>query len=160
MIKRIFLKIKGVFLRVDVLLTKIPFIRSKQWSKQLVKFIIAGGLVTLLDFAIYILLTRFFLFWEIHYLWANFVSMSVGAVASFALNKKWVFKDQGKNIASQYVKFWLIGGLGGMVFYQFLLYAFVETFYLYDILAKALAAIIVLFFRFSIQKFWIFRGKI
>jgi len=160
MIKRIFLKIKNVFHELDVFLTKIPFIRRKQWSRQLVKFIIAGGLVTLLDFAFYILLTRFFSFWRIHYLWANFVSMSVGAIASFAFNKKWVFNDQGKNIASQYVKFWIVGGLGGMVFYQFLLYAFVETAYLYDILAKALAAIIVLFFRFSIQKFWIFKKKI
>ncbi|MDD4996104.1 MAG: GtrA family protein [Patescibacteria group bacterium] len=155
--KNPFLKIKELFFWTDNLLYKIPIIGQKLYLRQLVKFIISGGLLTLLDFAVYIFLTRVFLFWQIHYLWANFVSMSVGAVASFIVNKNWVFKNQGKNVASQYLKFWIIGGVGGMIFYQFLLYIFVETGNIYDLLGKALAAIIVLFFRFIIQKFWIFK---
>ncbi len=157
MIKKIALKIKGLFFWADEFLFKIPIIGKRLYLRQLTKFIISGGLLTLVDFAIYIFLTRVFFFWQTHYLWANFVSMSVGAVASFILNKNWVFKDRGENITSQYIKFWVVGGVGGMVFYQFLLYVFVETGNVYDLLGKALAAIIVLFFRFVVQKFWIFK---
>lgn len=155
--KKLILKIKGLFFWADNFLFKIPIIGKRLYLRQLVKFVISGGLLTLLDFAIYIFLTRVFLFWKNHYLWANFISMSIGAAANFILNKNWVFKDQGRNVASQYLKFWVIGGLGGMVFYQFLLYVFVETGNVYDLLGKALAAVIVLFFRFVVQKFWIFK---
>jgi len=155
--KNPFLKIKELLFWADNFLYKIPVIGKRLYLRQLVKFVISGGLLTLLDFAIYVFLTRVFLFWETHYLWANFISMSVGAVANFILNKNWVFRDQGRNVASQYLKFWIVGGIGGMVFYQFLLYAFVETGHVYDLLGKALAAVIVLFFRFGVQKFWIFK---
>lgn len=157
MTKRDFLNIKGLFFWIDRLLFKLPIIGKRLYLRQLVKFVISGGLLTLVDFAVYIFLTRVFLFWQVHYLWANFISMSVGAIASFILNKTWVFKDKGDNIASQYIKFWVVGAVGGMVFYQFLLFYFVELAGLYDILGKAFAAIIVLFFRFAIQKFWIFK---
>ena len=157
MTKRDFLNIKGLFSWIDRFLFKIPFIGKRLYLRQLSKFIIAGGLVTVLDFIIYIFLTRAFSFWLLHYLWANFVSMSLGAVVSFYFNKNWVFKDKGKQIVSQYLKFWIVGGIGGMVFYQYLLFAFVEHFSVYDILAKAFAAVIVLFFRFAVQKFWIFK---
>jgi len=157
MTKRDFLNIKGLFSWIDRLLFKLPIIGKRLYLRQLTKFIIAGGFLTLVDFAIYIFLTRIFLFWQIHYLWANFVAMSVGAIASFILNKTWVFKDNGKNIVSQYIKFWIVGAVGGMVFYQLLLFYFVDLTGVYDILGKVYAAIIVLFFRFALQKFWIFK---
>ncbi len=157
MTKRFFLNIKKLFSWTDRLLFKLPIVGKHLYLRQLTKFIISGGSLTLVDFAIYIFLTRVFLFWQTHYLWTNFIAMSVGALASFILNKTWVFKDKGDNIASQYIKFWVVGAAGGMVFYQYLLFAFVEYFSVYDILAKAFAAFIVLFFRFVIQKFWIFK---
>ncbi len=157
MTKKIILKTKKLFFWADSFLLKLPIIGKHLYLRQLTKFIIAGGLFTLVDFAVYIVLTRAFLFWQTHYLWANFIAMSVGAIGSFILNKKWVFKDRGDKIFSQYLKFWIVGAIGGMVFYQFLLAFFVETVHLYDLLAKAFAAIIVLFFRFGIQKFWIFK---
>jgi len=113
--------------------------------------------MTAVDFAVYIFLTRVFVFWEEHYFWANLVSMSVGAFGSFILNKKWAFKNTVGKELSQGVKFWLFCGLGGMIIYQFLLVFFIETANLYDLLSKAIAAIIVLFVRFVIQKFWIFK---
>jgi len=157
MIKRNFLNIKRFFSWIDRILFKIPFIGKRIYLRQLTKFVIAGGLITILDFAIYIFLTRTFSFWFLHYLWANFVSMSLGAIVSFYFNKNWVFKNKEKKVVSQYLKFWIIGGIGGMIFYQYLFFALVENFSIYDILAKVIAAIIVLFFRFVVQKFWIFK---
>ena len=157
MIKKFILKTQKLFYWADGFLLKLPIIGRRLYLRQLIKFIISGGLFTLVDFAVYIVLTRGFLFWQTHYLWANFIAMSVGAIGSFILNKAWVFKDRGDKIISQYVKFWIVGAIGGMIFYQLLLAFFVETTHLYDLLSKALAAIIVLFFRFGVQKFWIFK---
>lgn len=153
----IILRAKKLFYWIDSFLYKIPIIGKRAYLRQLSKFIIAGGLVTLVDFAIYICLTRSFLFWQTHYLWANFISMSIGAVGSFILNKNWVFKNKKEKIVSQYMQFWIIGGIGGMVLFQILFAVFVEIILIYDILAKVFAAIIVLFLRFIIQKFWIFK---
>jgi putative flippase GtrA len=149
--------IKNIFFWIDGFLYKLPIIGSRLYLRQMVKFIISGGLMTVVDFAVYIFLTRTFIFWREYYFWANLVSMSVGAVGSFILNKKWAFKNTANKGLSQGFKFWLFCGLGGMIIYQFLLVLFVETFSIYDLLSKALAAIIVLFVRFAIQKFWIFK---
>jgi putative flippase GtrA len=150
--------IKNFFSFIDRFLFKLPIIGKRLYLRQLSKFVIAGGLVTILDFILYIFLTRVFSFWQTHYLWANFIVLSLAAIVSFYFNKNWVFKDKGKKLLSQYLKFWVIGGVGGMVFYQYLLFVFVESVRVYDILAKAFAAIIVLFFRFVIQKFWVFKN--
>jgi len=136
--RNIFLSIKKTFYWTDRIIYKLPFIGQRAYFRQLTRFIIAGGLVTILDFALYILLTRLFLFWQQHYLWANFVAMSIAAIISFYFNKLWVFKNKGKQLISQYLKFWIVGGIGGMVFYQYLLFAFVEHFSVYDILAMNL----------------------
>ena len=157
MLRKIFLAAKKLFYWIDSILLKLPIVRKHLYLRQLSKFVIAGGIFTIVDFAVYIVLTRFFLFWQIHYLWANFTGMFVGAVGNFILNKKWTFQDREKRVVSQYIKFWLIAALGGMLLYQLLMTGFVEVVNLYDILAKALAAIITLFFRFGIQKFWIFK---
>lgn len=142
---------------VDSLLYRIPIIGKRFYLRQFSRYIFSGGAMTFVDFGAYIFLTRAFLFWQTHYLWANFISMSVGAIGSFILNKNWVFKHQGKKIVSQYIMFWLIAAAGGMIFYQILFVFFSQIASIYDILSKAMAAIIVLFYRFVVQKFWIFK---
>ncbi|MDA2922079.1 GtrA family protein [Patescibacteria group bacterium AH-259-L07] len=149
--------IKKPFHWTDRILRVLPIFRKRQYLRQLTRFAISGTLFSFVDFGIYIFLTRIFLFWQAHYLWANFISMSVGAIGGFILNKHWVFNYRGGKIAFQYLQFWIVGGIGGMVFYQALLAFFVESAHIYDIIAKAIAAVMVMFFRFSVQKFWIFK---
>jgi len=150
-------KIKKIFYWIEKIILKIPIIRKYLYLRQLSKFIIAGGIVTLLDFAIYFFLTRFFDFWDNHFLWANFIAMSVGAIASYIINKNWVFKDKRKALISHYIKFWIFAGAGGMLFYQLIFYFLTTSLNLFDILSKIITALIVVFLRFIIQKFWIFK---
>ena len=127
---------------------------SKQlFFKQIVKFAIVGGSTALIDFGLYILLTRFFLFWQIHYLWANAVSIFVSATVNFFWNKTWTFEDQTK-IFLKYLKFW-VSVLLGLGLNQIILYSLVERQF-NDILAKLIAAVAVMLMRFFISKFWVF----
>jgi len=150
--------IKKFFSKIDQLLFKIPLIGPRLYLRQLSKFIIAGAIATGLDFSVYIFLTRCFIFWQAHYLGANFIALSLGAIVSFCFNKFWVFKNKGKKIMSQYLRFWVVGGIGGMIFYQYLLFLFVEHLQCHDLFSKFFSAVIILIFHFSLQKFWIFKN--
>ena len=133
----------------------LSFIRNHLSIRQFIKFAISGGIFTIVDFSIYILLTRFFLFFSGHYLWANFIGMAVGATGNFILNKNWTFRNKEKKVFVQYIKFWIVA-LGGMVVYQYFFYFFVSQLNLYDLLAKAIVAVLVMLIRFILNKYWTF----
>ena len=122
--------------------------------RQLIKFAIVGALTALIDFGCYLFLTRFFLFWQTHYLWANALSIFLSATVNFFWNRSWTFRDTKNQIFLKYFKFWvavLVGlGLNQVIFYLLVRRGF------YDIFAKAIAAIFVMFVRFFINKRWVF----
>jgi len=122
---------------------------------QFIKFTIVGGLGTIIDFLIYIFLTRSFLFWQKNFLWANFISVFLSATFNFVLNKKWTFKDKSKKIFVQYIKFWIIV-LTGLLIYQSIFYSLVKTLSIYDIVSKLIAVIISGIYRFISHKYWTF----
>ncbi|MBL7054121.1 GtrA family protein [Patescibacteria group bacterium] len=148
--------IRQIFGLIDKFLGNISFIHNRLYLRQFVKFAVAGTIATFVDFFIYIFLTRFFLFWESHIFWANFTSMTLAGIMSFVLNKKLVFNDGNSKTLSQYIKFLIISGLGGMAVYQFIFFYSVDYFHFYDLIGKIFAVAISLFYRFLSQKFWIF----
>jgi putative flippase GtrA len=125
------------------------------WTKQFIKFSIAGGTCMVLDFLIYIGLTRLFSFWANHNVWANFLSVCISATVNFVWNKNWTFRAS-RNVTAQYFKFWVVVW-GGLVVYQALFYVFVDQLHFFDLLGKAIAAAIVWILRFIFNKFWSFK---
>jgi len=121
---------------------------------QMVHYFIAGGTCTLFDFAVYFFLTRYFNFWQAHYEWANVIALVLSATIFFIWSKKIVFKNQDKKIFWQYVKFWIMVVITTLI-YQGLFVLFTRV-NIYDLLAKVFCAIIVLFVRFIVNKFWVF----
>ena len=136
----------------------LPIIRNHLSIRQFIKFAISGGIFTIVDFGIYILLTRYFLFFSEHYLWANFIAMAFGATGNFILNKNWTFRNKEKKVFIQYIKFWIVA-LVGMAVYQYFFYFFVSRLDIYDLLAKAIVAVLVMFIRFILNKYWTFKNK-
>lgn len=121
--------------------------------KQFIKFATVGFLSTVLDFGLYIILTRLI---AVQYLWANFIALIIGATFNFIFNKNWTFRSYGQKIYWQYIKFWVVALLG-LAASQYLLYLFVAKINIYDILAKAMAALMVMFCRFIMHKYWVFK---
>ncbi len=134
---------------------KLPIIKKNLYIKQFIKFILVGAISTLIDFFIYIFLTRFFIFWQTHYLWANFMAMIVASIVNFLVNKSWTFKNGRKKILRQYIYFCIVLA-GGLFVYQFLFSFFVATLNWYDIIGKAIAAFLIMLIRFHLHKFWVF----
>jgi len=124
---------------------------------QLFKFAIIGVTSFLLDLGVYAALTRTSDFWRYYFIAANTVSFMVSVVWSFTWNKIWTFKSgRSGSTRRQYIKF-LTVSLGGLVLSSILLYLAVKSWHIYDILAKFLIAIVVMFWNFNLNKFWTFR---
>ncbi|MGC9048625.1 MAG: GtrA family protein [Patescibacteria group bacterium] len=135
----------------------LPFAKDHPWIRQFFKFSVVGGTCMILDFLIYIFLTRLFSFWQNHLAWANFLSICLSATVNFVWNKKWTFRDKDQKIFWQYIKFWVVV-IGGLILYQLIFIFSVQNLKLYDLLSKAIAAIIVWILRFIFNKFWTFRA--
>lgn len=95
---------------------------STNTSRQLVKFLIIGTANTALDFFIYALLTRSFVFFADHYLLAAAVAFSIAGANSFLWNKKWTFRDTSAVSRTQILRFYAASGVG-LVVNQFVLWA-------------------------------------
>jgi len=155
---------------------KHPVFQKYPSLKQMLKFGMIGIINTLIDFAIYIFLTRGFGFWMDHYLWANFISFMISISITFDMVREWIFRlpglpDDGmeenniklpkeieRMIHLQYFKFLLVSFMGFMG-HQCGLYLSVEFLYIHDILAKAFMAFIIWILRFNVHRFWTFSHK-
>ena len=124
---------------------------------QLIRYCIIGVGNTALDFALYAGLTRGWEFWRMHYLWANLISFTIVVTWSFFLNKHWTFRERSLSHGVQYIKFVAVT-LGGVVITQGILFTGIEIFSLHDLLAKVIAAPLVVLWNFSMHRLWTFRA--
>ena len=127
-------------------------------AKQFAKFVMVGLVNTAIDFFIYFSLTRGTDFFERHLLSANIIAFSIAATNSFFWNKKWTFRDQGKNYHVQYSKF-LIVSIGGLLLSQGIFVLGVHYLKISDIITKLAAVAIVTFWNFALNKLWTFKNK-
>jgi putative flippase GtrA len=126
------------------------------WVKQFIKFSIAGGICSIIDFLIYIILTRFFHFWAQHEGWANFLAICLASTINFVWNRNWTFRSNQPNLVMQYLKFFVVV-IFGIIIYQWIFIFSIERLHLFDLLGKVIAAAIVWILRFIFNKFWSFK---
>lgn len=134
----------------------LPWIRRYPIVKQAIKFGLVGVVITIVDFAFYLALTRSFSFWATHYLWANFIAFSVAATGSYALNRIWTFRNNHHRITVQYTKFFFVACIG-LLINEIVLFVSVHQFHLFDLAGKGLAVGFTMFWNFGMNKFWTFR---
>lgn len=64
---------------------------TNKWL-PLIKFALVGVVNTLIDFAVYALLTTI----GVNYILAQWISYSAGILNSYVMNRKWTFKKKKK----------------------------------------------------------------
>lgn len=122
---------------------------------QFARFAVVGAINTVVDFGVYVVLTRSSVFWESYFVLAAVASFSVAVVSSFILNNFWTFRLRGTHWRTRIVKFFAIA-TGGMLLNVVILYMLTRT-GMYDLLAKAIATGFVMVWNFALQKMWTFR---
>ena len=124
----------------------------------MIKFAMIGGVNFLIDFTVYVSLTRFSDFWREHYLMANIIAFAVAVTFSFFMNKRWTFKYKGDKVHKRYVQFFIVCFIG-LGWTELLLYFGIDFLGWFDIYVKLLAAVAVFFWNFGINKLWTFRHR-
>ncbi len=136
----------------------LPLFKKYPAAKELLKYSLAGNFSNLIDFGLYIYLTRTFPFWRRHYLTVNLISMLLASISRFLLQKYWTFKDRGSAIKVQYIRF-VITLFLGLVISEGVLYISVEYIYINDLLGKLLAFAIATLIVYTLSKKWVFKGQ-
>lgn len=123
--------------------------------RQFVKFCLVGAANAVIDYTIYLLLTRGAAW---YFLYANIAAILVAMTSSFVFNKYWTFRNHEKKIRLQSFKFFLVNlvyfGLNNSI--VFLLVHFSQV---YDLAAKVIAIFIGLFWNFTANRYWTFKQE-
>lgn len=121
--------------------------------RQFMKFSVVGGVNTVVDFGVYLILTRLL---DVPYVLAGALSFTVASTNSYIWNRRWTFRDRETQVVTQYVKFFVVSAVG-LGLNAGILFFLVHTWGVHDIIAKAVAIGVVVAWNFSVNKLWIFR---
>ena len=111
-----------------------------------------GGICATLDLVVFSALKRF-----IPDLIANVISVHVGIITSFCLNRKYNFKVEDKFVI-RFFSFYLIG-LSGLLISESILYYLTEILLIKDLVSKLFSIVIVALYQFLLNKFVTFKKK-
>ena len=117
---------------------------------QLVRFFAIGGFSTLVDFAIYMLLST-----QLTIGISKAISMTFASALSYFFSKNWIFKDQTKKNSIYIFKFYII------VFINLLTNIVINSilFQISDmkIFSFVIATLCTMTINFLFQRYWIFK---
>lgn len=119
------------------------------------RFLVVGTSNAAVDFVVYLILTRSFLFWREHYLMANAVAFILANLNSFIWNRHWTFKAKEGGIWRQYAGFFSTS-LVYLAFIQAGLWLLVSVWGMYDLLAKVIVIGLGMILYFTVLKRFIF----
>lgn len=126
--------------------------KTKKDLKQLVLYGIIGGLAASLDFIFFYILT---LYIGIYYITANCLSVLLGIITSFSLNRTLNFKVTDKT-AVRFSLFFTCGILG-LLLSNAILWLGIEQYHLSETITKTASIFIVAFMQFIFNKFITFK---
>lgn len=124
--------------------------------RELIVYVIFGGLTTVVDFVVYWLLTRLASMDEVP---ANIIGIAAAIIFAFIVNKRYVFADKTSDflgILKLFVSFASMRVLSGF-FQTFALWLFSTKLRLYDMAVKVVAAVVVVILNYIFSKLVIFK---
>lgn len=125
------------------------------WARELGLYTCVGGFVFLFDVASYYILFNVVGIW---FMYAHFVSRTMGGLACFFLNRFVTFRHtKSENIVKEFCKFAALY-LGSFIMSSSLIYSAVHFLAVQELAAKIAAECIVFLLNYSIMKYWVMNG--
>lgn len=119
---------------------------------QIFKFVIVGGIATLLDWIIYYIAFNYL---KINPLLANILSFSLSVIYNYIASVKWVFDvNQDKSKTRMLVEF-LVFSIIGLLLTELLLWIGIDKLGLNAMLTKIIATAITMVFNFITRKLFL-----
>lgn len=119
---------------------------------QIFKFVIVGGIATIIDWIIYYL---FYKILNFNPLVANIFSFSVSVIYNYVASVKWVFiVNKSKTKKKMFIEF-MIFSIIGFILTELLLWLFIDLINMNEMISKIVATIIVMIFNFITRKIFL-----
>jgi len=126
------------------------------WGAQLYKYTLVGAAVFLIDIVTYWLLISLCDSW---FLYAHFVSRTVGGIACFVLNRYVTFnRTKREGLWGDLARFAALYGVS-FVLASVLVFAAVDLASMHPVTGKFVAECTVFLFNYSVMKYWVLRRK-
>lgn len=124
-------------------------IKNNKLLMQIVKFIIVGGIATIIDFVLLYILKEFV---GINEIVSNTISFTISLIYNYIASIKWVFDvDNNKNQNKQFVTF-VVFSIIGLFINNLILWICINKFSINYLLGKVIATGIVMIFNFVTRK--------
>lgn len=124
-------------------------IKNNKLLMQIVKFIIVGGIATIIDFVLLYILKEFV---GINEIVSNTISFTISLIYNYIASIKWVFDvDNNKNQNKQFVTF-VVFSFIGLFINNLILWICIDKFSINYLLGKVIATGIVMIFNFVTRK--------
>ena len=117
--------------------------------KKIIRFIVVGGIATLIDFVFLYIFKEFLNF---NVILANTLSFIISVTYNYIASITWVFdvnKNKNKNI--QFIIF-IIFSVVGLIINNVILYILTDKLNIYYLISKVIATLIVMVFNFVTRK--------
>lgn len=124
-------------------------IKNNKLLMQIAKFIIVGGIATIIDFVLLYILKEFV---GINEIVSNTISFTISLIYNYIASIKWVFDvDNNKNQNKQFVTF-VVFSIIGLFINNLILWICIDKFSINYLLGKVIATGIVMIFNFVTRK--------
>ncbi len=131
----------------------MKYIPKRRGVRQFIKFALVGISSTVIDWGIYLVLTRFL---GIYYLMAKILSFSIAVINSYIWNRRWTFRSNDPQKLREFIKFLIIAFVG-VILNTLIMYIVVDFIRLSDIYGLFFASAIVMFWNFTANKYYTFK---
>ena len=118
---------------------------------QIIKFVIVGGIATIIDFAVFFVLHDVL---NVSTLPSNFVSFSISVIYNYIASVKWVFDVKKDNPKKQFAIFMVLS-IFGLLLNTIIVYIIIDIFNWWSLIGKVMATSIVMVFNFVTRKIFL-----
>lgn len=137
---------------MEGILRELVLNKSDRLSVQFLRYIVVGGVSTIVDWIIFYSCIR----WgNIGYISALVPAFTAGIAVSYAMSKMWVFNTNKYDQVSEFIYFIIIGIIG--LFISFItMKFFIEILAVIPMLARIMTTVITLVWNFGARKYLLF----
>ncbi|MDO4996431.1 MAG: GtrA family protein [Bacilli bacterium] len=130
----------------------IDKIKNNKLLLQIFKFVIVGGIATIIDFIVLVFLKELIGLNEIV---ANTISFTVSVIYNYIASVKWVFDvDKDKNKSKQFITF-ITFSIIGLLLNNLILWICIDKLSIYYLIGKVIATGLVMVFNFITRKMFL-----
>jgi len=123
------------------------------WQNQFIRFTLIGSISVILDILILYVFTDLL---SLYYFGSAIFSYTTTAILGFVLQKKYTFRDEGKNYLQEFFTYFVIS-ISGLVITSLIIYFGVEQFKIWYLYCKLLAVIVVWIYSYFANKILTFK---